>query len=360
VSDPLSLDSLELLQQAVQAWRDHPDGANFQEIARELQGVVEVTIAAARGGRKQAVLLAPMPGSTTPLRLQVSFFTDGSRVIKAHQHVRNFDDVVQDFLLRTLERFLENPSFNIRHPAYIRMGLVWCAYALERSASREAQRNKKFGEGMDTGPGPDSDREAGSFGGSWLKAALFQEDFLDVLCAIWFHPCPHHPLHLLPAEAPALSLRYLYGSIRFHSGTPLQAIAKELGVHGSRLSAVKRELQMLVGSKDAGEWLPLGDFMPFRCAQPVLEQIDLIGAHVRYSYCRSTRETAIFQRIQRHKLILWEAYLHARQWIRKSTPKFALHSTRRVSLEKDSKPLATLEFRIDARQLELVGITFSR
>lgn len=299
---------LEPLDQAWDTWKGHPDGANFRNLARELALLTEAVIANARGGGPIATFSAPLPVAQERIRITVHFKPNGQRVIEQHRHVRDFDDVVQEFQLHTLERFLRNPNFRIKDEAFIRIGLALRAYSMERAVRREALRSLP----SDSPGAIGVDEERTSPRASATLEMGPDEQFVEILEEIWFHPSHRPARSPLVQDAPGLSLRYLYTTLRVHSGVRLQEIGQELGIHASRLTALKKELNDLLPSFTA-EWLPMGDFLPLNYSREVLESLDLISARSRFSLIRDLLDHKAHGQIQRHKRVLWEAYLWARE-----------------------------------------------
>ena len=346
---------LQSLDQAWSIWRKHPDGANFHSLAADLAHLVETVVAEARQYGSIAVFTAPLPMTNEKVRITVHFTRWGRGVIERHDYIRDFDDVVQDFQLHTLERYLRTPGFCIRNTAFVRMGLALRAYSMERTARREMLRRRQF-DSVES-PGIIMDRELHHMPDDMTVG--MQDQFLQVLEEIWFHPVSRTGRSILraPVETPGLSLRYLYVVLRIHSGVLLQKIGHELGIHSSRLTALKSELTDLVPAL-AGSWLPLGDFLPLSFARKALESLDLVGIHTRFSLLRQVRDADIRRKIQKRKRILWEAFLWARDYMM-YPPEIGQGLFQRTVVNEYREMEAVLTARCEGLRGEILRVDFS-
>ena len=340
---------LEALDRAWKRWKDHPDGANFSHMARELSLLIVAVIENAQRGNVTLTFSAPLPLSKERTRITVHFLRNGQRIIEHHCFVRDFNDVVQDFQLHTLERYLRNPDFRITDPAFIRMGLALRAYSMERSMKREylrrveSQANESEWEDRSIFPVDDGE--------------CYNEDlFLETLRDIWFHPFSFESNGRLVKYSSGLSLRYLYVTLRVHSDASLQDIGRELNIHPSNFTYLKKELKDILTTSSFKEWLPLGNFTPIKVSRQVREQLDIIGVHSRFGLIRQTMDEGIQRKILKRKKALWGVYSWARDHRKSSCCTEDQVSIR--TLMNESQPSMEMEIRISKGEYALLKVKF--
>jgi hypothetical protein len=285
---PQSINDLQqVVDQAWKSWRNLPDGPGYQALTRQVGLFVHAVVQdAIKGGR--ALLSSPIPHVG---RVSITVIESGGRrTIMNHCHVTDFDEVVNDYLAWLCERYLLKPGTrHIQSPAYIRMGIVMRAYTLERRLRNTRQRESATQE-------PDAFSMAEKFPGD-----------LYYLKTLWFHPYGSDDASAtLPGSFQGLSLRYLYTAMRYNAGVSLSETATELGIHPSRLTAVKKEYSRLFSDPPSDAWLAFPmDYIPVGVTDPMLSKLNLKGVHQRYSLIKTTADNRIRQKILRSKHILW-------------------------------------------------------
>jgi len=100
--------------------------------------------------------------------------------------------------------------------------------------------------------------------------------------------------YFCPVLFHGISLRYLYVALRFNSGVSLSKIAAELDVHGSRLSALKKEYTCLFPGIDSRAWLTIHtDYKPILLKENMMVKMNLKGCHHRYSLIKRTDDLRV-------------------------------------------------------------------
>lgn len=189
---------------------------------------------------------APGGGDAWHLRVRKAngqlFFVDHSQI--------SVQDLSQELMARILERYLSDSGFQIETPAYIATGLV----LLARTELRAMARFEELG-----------DRPT--------EVAEDDELDLDLIRACWFH-VPGGSANF-SADAPALSLRFLYTSLRIAGGATPADVSRELGLHRSRITALKSELADLIPAAQSGGFLPLPPCRSVTFGQEALHELGI-------------------------------------------------------------------------------------
>ncbi len=299
---------LEAFGKALEEWRAAPTPDGFDAIKENLAMLVAVSLEEAKGSGNVIHLSARIPGYPNPYVLKIKTTEDGRRAVLGNRWLTDFDEVMHTYYLTLLERLEKNPNFQITSYAYLRMGLCQRAFSLERRIKTIASREKFLEDDpmMETkGSASQNENQKGISPDPFFQKLLFQ---------IWFYPCIE--MKKIPegfADAPGLSLRYLYTILRIQSGATTSDVSKELGVHSSRLTAVKQELVDLLPMVSKKIWLPLGsDFFPLEFSDELMHRMDLIGVNRRYGLLRKPLGSRMRGRILFSKIILWEAFSLAR------------------------------------------------
>lgn len=275
------------IDHAWKSWRSVPDGRRYQILTRQLGIFVQAVVRdAIKDGKATLTTTIPHVGRVFITVIE----THGRRTIANLSHVTDFDEVVNDYLAWLCNRYILKPDTQyVQSPAYIRMGIVMRAYALERrlknSRHRETTKDK-----------PDA-----------TPMVEKRPPVLNRLKTLWFYPHGDDPApKAIPVSFQGLSLRYLYTALRYNAGVSLSTTAAELGIHASRLTDVKKEYARLFPGIQSGAWLnfPM-DYKPICVAEPMLLKLNLKGVHRRYSLLKSTDDKRVQQEILQSKHILW-------------------------------------------------------
>jgi len=281
------------LDQAWESWRSVPDGYRYQVLTRQLGIFVqEIVREALIDGKAMLTTTIPHVGRVFITVVE----SNGRRAITNHTHITDFDEVVNDYLTWLCRRYLQKPDTqHVQSPAYIRMGIVMRAYTLERK-----EKNKNHQEIM-------NDNSAGELFGR-EKGSTY-----DRLKTLWFYPHGEaHIPNLLPPSFQGLSLRYIYVALRHNAGTSLSEIARELDVHASRVTAVKKEYTRLFPNIHSSAWMKIDtDYKPICVEEPMMHKLNLKGCHHRYSLIITTDDRRTKQKILQCKHTLWQAFTFA-------------------------------------------------
>ncbi len=314
-------DALERLDRSWRAWRGHPDGRHYGALAEALCRFVDAVVQRARGNGRRAVFTAPFRGEGNRVRVHVDFEPGGSACLGDDSALIDLDDVVQDFVLRTLERFCDNPDFRITGPAYIEIGLALGARSALRAARRRAATER-------TTTVQEADTPDASFTG--------HDPIL--LGRSWFHyrggPGP------LPSRLKGLSLRYLYASIRHASGATGKQVAEELGIHGAAVSRTKSELVDLHPEAPSGAFLPLEPMLPVAVSASALDALGLRNDPLGTD--RDPLTAGSLHRLQARKRTLWRTWLWARE-----AGNGLVHGPALLQSDEDGREEALLHFDLE-------------
>ena len=284
---PAIADVQMAIDKAWKYWRNMPDGRRYHALTHQLGIFVQAVVQDAIKEGK-ATLTATIPHVGRVFITVVE--SQGRKIIANHSHVIDFDEVVNDYLTYLCKRYILKPDTqHVKSPAYIRMGIVMRAYTLERQLKNIRYRETTKDE-------PDA-----------LPMMEKHHPDLNRLKTLWFYPYGEgSATKILSRSFQGLSLRYLYTVLRYNAGVSLSATAAELGIHSSRLTAVKKEYACLFPDIQSGAWLnfPM-DYNPIRVEDPMLFKLDLKGVHRRYSLLKFTDDRRVQQKILLSKHILW-------------------------------------------------------
>jgi len=281
------------LDQAWKSWRSVPDGNRYQVLTRQLGIFVQEIVREALVDGK-ALLTTTIPHVGRVFITVVE--SNGRRTITNHTHVTDFDEVVNDYLTWICRRYLQkSDTQHVQSPAYIRMGIVMRAYTLERK-----EKNKKQREVINDNPAGELIRKE--------KGSTH-----DRLKTLWFYPHGEAPIpDLLPPSFQGLSLRYIYVALRHNAGTSLSEIARELDIHASRVTAVKKEYTRLFPHIHSSAWMKIDiDYKPICVEESMMHKLNLKGCHHRYSLIITTDDRRAKHNILKCKQILWQAFTFA-------------------------------------------------
>jgi hypothetical protein len=308
IKDPVtptaSAPHLEALQQAWQEWRDDPIPSRFSVLGQKLAGLMETALQdAKRVGRSHLVLSTRIPRLPQPYVLKIKFEENGRRLVVGNKWISDFDEVVNTYYDNLLKKWKKKPELKITSAAYIRMGICQCAFIMERRRKNKA----KWEESSEIDPDVEKIQQPEK-----SQSDHFSQNIRN---RIWFYPVSEKDqLTGSTLGTPGLSIRYLYTDLRIHSGATTTDVASELGIHSSRLTAVRQELADLFPVISPKTWLPLGDFLPLEFSPEIMRRMDLIGVQRRFSLVRRAIGSQMQQRILFSKTILWEAYILARSF----------------------------------------------
>ena len=197
-------EALAALERARQDWEDHPDAAHFHSLAEALSELVQAVVCASRRGN-QAAFSVPLPTASGGIRVDVEFDAQGHGTLLRHRFARDFDDVVQEFLLETLGRFTRDRAFRVRHAAYVRMGLALKAFGQERSWKRSKITEQIHANSRQPASQSELACPAIPLVDSDLPARSEQQhDPLQSVYDTWFHYPGRQNTARSPSSAPAL------------------------------------------------------------------------------------------------------------------------------------------------------------
>jgi len=281
------------IDKAWKSWRDMPDGSHYQLLTHQLGIFVQIVVQDALVDGK-AVFTSSIPHVGRVFIKVIA--SKGRRIITNHNYIKDFDEVVNDYLAWLCKKYVLKPDTqHVQSPAYIRMGIAMRAYTLER-----AQKNRKAQEII---------KEEFE-----LSEITKQNHFkYNQLKTLWFYPYGKEAIpDILPRSFHGISLRYLYVALRFNSGVSLSKIAAELDVHGSRLSALKKEYTCLFPGIDSRAWLTIHtDYKPILLKENMMVKMNLKGCHHRYSLIKRTDDLRVRFQILQNKEILWHLLILA-------------------------------------------------
>lgn len=382
-SNPPVDDLLKAIDEAWACWRDLPDGSRYQELTRQLGLFVQAVVQEATqdGGAK---LTSPITGvGMVTIHIEV---TAGRRRIVNHRHVKDFDEVVGEYLIMLCNKYIKFQDIqHVRSAAYVRMGIVQKAYTLERSLKN--LRNKELlsnlqddpfnqtreVENVSFKPGTDkllkSDDPRPDYNTAEVIEELEDDLIFKRLETLWFFPyfdhtpdLDHAPAALFPESFSGLSLRYIYVDLRYNAGVSLTEISGELNVHSSRLTELKKEYTLLFPGIASKAWLNLEkDFKPIRVEDQMLHKMDLKGVHSRYSLMRIIDDQRIKEKVLRSKRILWRLFRFAVEIVKNPADEFSetldlivVDETKRhrvkITVKQDQDALYLLEIRLMAQK----------
>ena len=282
-----------LIDQAWISWRSVPDGNRYQTLTRQLGIFVQDVVREALVTGK-AVLSATIPHVG---RVFITIIESNERrTITNHTHITDFDEVVNDYLTWLCRRYLLKPDTqHVQSAAYIRMGIVMQAYTLERREKNKKQQEIRTNNPVEKLP---------------EKEKTFTPDRLKIL---WFYPYGDNPIpDRLHPFFQGLSLRYIYVALRYNAGASLSEIAQELGIHASRVTAVKKEYARLFPEIHSSAWLKINmDYKPIYVEDPMMYKLNLKGCHHRYSLIKTTDDKRLQRKILKSKQILWQTFTFA-------------------------------------------------
>lgn len=341
---PLITDLQKAIDEAWNFWRMSPDGSRYHALTRQLGLFVQAVVQHAIKDGK-AMLTTPIPNVG---KVSISMVVvNGRSIITNLSHVKDFDEVVNDYLMWLCKRYLEKPDTqHVQSPAYIRMGIVMRAYSMERQLNNLRKREmlttdpsapiiQSGREGVSTTEATrllardaqtdilvsgsqtpndlrywSPDYGEVSFSNDIRAAELEDDGFFNRLKVLWFYPYLDFRTTVhLPKSFQGLSLRYVYVALRYNAGFSLSEIAKELDIHSSRLTALKKEYSRLFPNIRSDVWLNLKkDFKPICVEESMLCRMNLKGVHNRYSLLKVIDDKWVRTDILRSKRIFWQLF----------------------------------------------------
>lgn len=286
--------ALDRLSAAQRDWRRHVDGARFNGLLEALYSLLCLLVA--RAGKSDRWTMPVIYGAE---RLTLILDPAGGTAEIGGRRLA-LDDVIHETLMDLADKYLACESFRITGTGYLKSAMILRAHAMARSAYRQ------LGSGELDGIDPVA-----------LVDHPVGDDPDSRIAALWFHS-PLRPAHPAWRELPALSLRHCYVALRRQSGATLTDIARELGVHGSRLTPLKREIVDFLPQLTKGGFIPLGDFASVLFAPEAIRQLGL-GHPQHRDVQRSHRDPAQHDWLHRRKMMLWTAYVCAYRLLRRTT-----------------------------------------
>jgi len=300
---------LEALHQAWQEWRSDSTPNRFTVLEGKLAGLMEAALQESKRIGPYMILSTRIARLPQPYVLKIKFDENGRRLVVGNKWISDFDEVVNTYYYSFLGRWAKKPEIKINSAAYVRMGICLCAFSMERKRKNEANREESLDEDRGADGKPIEEEIQPS------ESSTLNPIFRKTLNRIWFYPLS--ATDQLPGSTPGvpgLSIRYLYTDLRIQSGVTTTDIASELEIHSSRLTTVRQELSDLFPMVSPKTWLPLGDFLPLVFSPEIMQRMDLIGLHSRFSLVRRPLDLQMQQRILFFKTILLEAYALARSF----------------------------------------------
>ncbi len=284
-------DALDRLSATQQEWRQHVDGARFNDLLKALYALLRLLVAQAG---KCGHYTMPVAHGSERLTLVLDLV---GRTAEISNRRLALDDVIHETLMDLADKYLACENFQITSTGYLKSAMILRAHAMARSAYRQLGS----GELEDIDPITVIDHSLGS-------------DPDPRIAALWFHSTLQ-PAHPAWRDLSALSLRHCYVALRWQSGATLTKIARELGVHSSRLTSLKREIIDFLPQLTKGGFIPLSDFASILFAPEAIRQLGL-GHPQRRDVQRQHRD---HEWLQLRKRILWTAYVQAYRLLRQTT-----------------------------------------